>query len=118
MSVALVAFAISAFDGLETSSDRTEVVNVVDYDSFELESVMAFSVSKPNNLSLSGEIGYVQTITLNGYISEVEAEERGSPEMSNYISNNILTKKDNLEMSRNYKYWGHRTNPGKFNHLI
>lgn len=118
MFVALVAFAISVFDGLETSNDRTEVANVVDYDSFELQSVMAFSVSNPINLSLSGEIGNSHTITLKGYISQVEAEERGSPEMRNYISNYMLEKKDNLEMSLNHKNWGHRTNPGKFNHLV
>lgn len=80
--VAFVAFAIISFDAVETSNDRTEVVNVVDYDSYELQSSMVFSVSNPVNVTESGAIVFNCVNTLSGYISSVEAEERGSPEFT------------------------------------
>lgn len=80
MFVAMVAFAISAFGDLETPNDRTEVINVADYDSFELQSSTAFSVSNPVNVSESGVVVFNRINMLDGYIGKVEAEERGSPE--------------------------------------
>lgn len=79
--IALVAFAVNAFDqGI--SKDRAMVNNITVYDSDELCSVIPFDLENPFNvISVTADFVH-NSDAVNSDIVEVKEEVRGSPDLT------------------------------------
>lgn len=86
MLALLVAGMCFSFTDLGTADDKAKVVSV-DADSYEFVSTTSFSVEILNNIDVVGEVAFESVATIDGYIDKVEAEERGSPDLTNHFPN-------------------------------